>query len=328
MTRLRVAAVVTALLTALGPASAADAAPASPGPPTAAEVSATSVLLSWEPPATDPAPASYDVYRIEDGQDRLTNSTGGTSLLIAGLRPNMSYTYVVVALFADGSGVRSPAGTVTTPSVPVETTPPSAPGPPRVVEAGSGHVTLAFDPADDDSGIAGYEIYRTPPGGAATLTGGTGVWPGHPGTTWTGDRLRPDDDYVFSVVAVDWFGNRSAPTDPVTVRTAPRADSSCRAAVRLTGTARDRYSALLTVVNTGVTLDVWTIRGDLAPGQRLDPVQNWTFTQAGTKLRYGYEGWSDGFATGARKQYQLVVLATTPVPPDHWRLNGQDCTPL
>jgi hypothetical protein len=141
--------------------------------------------------------------------------------------------------------------------------------------------------------------------------------------------MLPDYEYELFVVAVDYFGNRSQPSAPVTLRTTPHPGSSCRAEVRLVSASGGRYSATVTVVNTGVFLDVHTIRATLPAGQRNDSVRSWEFTQDADELLYAYEGWAGGFGEGATKQFRLVVeYSDAPVLPDGWRLNGQPCGPL
>jgi hypothetical protein len=89
------------------------------------------------------------------------------------------------------------------------------------------------------------------------------------------------------------------------------------------------YSAVLTIVNTGVSVDVHTIRGTLPPRHRNHPASSWDFVQLGDELVYAYAGWAGGFVSGERKQLPFVVRHDgTPLPPDNWRLNGQPCTAL
>ncbi len=82
---------------------------------------------------------------------------------------------------------------------------------------------------------------------------------------------------------------------------------------------------MLTVVNTGVSVDVHTIRATLPPGQRNDPMASWNFAQLGDELVYAYSGW----AGGGQKYLPFVVQHEgAPVPPDDGRLNGRLCTAL
>ncbi|GAA1035623.1 hypothetical protein GCM10009557_43910 [Virgisporangium ochraceum] len=308
----------------------ADASPPRfPGPPTVSELTLNSALLTWQPPDTDPAPAYYDIYRIVDGQEHTYNGSYTTSLRLASLAPNTSYTFVIgVRPQAGHNGLRSPAVTFRTPSAPVESNPPTAPGTPVVTDVAPGRLTLTWAASLDDSGIDRYLVYLSG-FGQTVLHSVTVVYPGNPGTTWTDTRTLPDYDYEFHLVAVDHAGNRSAPSAPVNVRTPPLPGGSCRAAVQITQAGGGRHSAVLTIVNTGGSVDVHTIRATLPPGQHNDPMASWNFVQLGNELVYAYSGWSGGFPSGGRKQLPFVIRYDgAPVPPTGWRLNGQLCTAL
>ena len=60
------------------------------------------LLLSWDAPVV-PAPTSYSVT-ISNGTDQSTSVMTGTSISFTGLSPNNTYTFVVVATNASGSG--------------------------------------------------------------------------------------------------------------------------------------------------------------------------------------------------------------------------------
>ena len=318
------------VLAASAPGSAAVAEPPRfPGPPTVSELTLNSALLTWQPPNTEPAPTYYDIYRIDNGQEHSVNGSYTTSLRLASLTPNTSYTYVIgVRPEAGHNGLRSPAVTFRTPPAPVEANRPTAPGTPVVTDLAPGRLTLAWGPSLDDSGIDRYLVYLSQ-FGRTVQHSLTVVYPGNPGTTWTDTRTLPDYAYEFHVVAVDHAGNRSAPSGTVHVRTPPHPGSSCRAGVQVQQIGGGRYSAVLTIVNTGVSVDVHTIRGTLPPGQRNDPASSWYFVQLGDELIYAYSGWAGGFFSGEQKQLPFVVqYQGTPVPPTGWRLNGQPCAAL
>lgn len=312
------------------PGSAANAAtPRFPGPPIVSELTLNSALLTWRPPNTEPAPTYYDIYRIENGQEHSVNGSYTTSLRLAALTPGTSYTYVIgVRPGAGHNGLRSPAVTFRTPPAPVEANPPTAPGTPVLTDLVPGRLTLSWARSLDDSGIDRYLVYLSRLGQTVQHSL-TVVYPGHPGTTWTDPRTLPDFDYQFHVVAVDHAGNRSAPSGTVHVRTPSHPGSSCRAGVEMLQISGGRYSAVLTIVNTGVSVDVHTIRATLPPGQRNDPASSWYFVQLGDDLVYAYSGWAGGFSSGERKQLPFVVQYDgTPSPPAGWRLNGQPCAAL
>jgi hypothetical protein len=291
------------------------------------ELTLNSALLTWQPPDTDPAPTYYDIYRVVNGQEQTVNGSYTTSLRLAYLTPDTSYTFVVgVRPQAGHNSLRSPAVTFRTPPAPVESNPPTVPGTPVVTDMVPGRLTLAWSASTDDSGIDRYLVYLSG-FGQTVLHTTTAVYPGNPGTSWTDTRTLPDHDYEFHVVAVDHAGNRSAPSARVQVRTPALPGSSCRAGVQVTQAGGGRYFAVLTIVNTGVSVDVHTIRATLPPGHHNDPLASWNFAQIGDELVYAYSGWAGGFSSGAQKQLPFVVrYEGAPLPPTGWRLNGQPCT--
>jgi chitinase len=94
-----------------------------------------------------------------------------------------------------------------------DTTPPTAPANLRVVATTDTTITVAWDPATDDSGIARYELTTT--GGGRLPTIGYVL-----GTSSTVSFLRPQTAYQFTVRARDTAGNSSATVGPLTVTTA------------------------------------------------------------------------------------------------------------
>ncbi|GIJ75439.1 hypothetical protein [Virgisporangium ochraceum] len=64
--------------------------------------------------------------------------------------------------------------------------------------------------------------------------------------------------------------------------------------MQLTQAGGGRHSAVLTIVNTGVSVDVHTIRATLPPGQHNDPMASWNFVQLVDELVCAYSGWAGG----------------------------------
>ncbi|GAA0795047.1 cellulose binding domain-containing protein [Spirilliplanes yamanashiensis] len=95
-----------------------------------------------------------------------------------------------------------------------DTTPPTAPANLRVVATTDTTITVAWDAATDDTGIARYELTTT--GGGRLPTIGFVL-----GTSSTVSFLRPSTAYQFTVRARDTAGNASATVGPLTVTTAP-----------------------------------------------------------------------------------------------------------
>jgi titin len=201
-----------------GPASAASAAVVPvglPGMPTnvfaTAEVG--SAAVSWTAPASNGGTAitSY-LVTLSPGGTTMTVANGLTTATFTGLAPGESYTFVVSATNAVGSGPTSrPSPLVTLPNVP--DAPTGVMGVP-----GNRQATVSWTaPANNGSPITSY-IVTTSPGGTMTTTNAT---------TCTVTGLSNGASYTFSVVAVNAVGPSapsqasSAVTLPLLVPTAP-----------------------------------------------------------------------------------------------------------
>jgi hypothetical protein len=307
MARRLCALLVLAVILVPSPAYAGS--PTFPGPPTVVDLLPTRATLTWAPPDTDPLVTYYRIYRVTGAQEQFVNATYTTSFLAALLTPDTEYTFFVETGDATSNGLRSPAVTFRTPPAPAETVPPTAPGAPAVSQSGPNRATLTWAPSTDDSGVAAYHVHRTRQDGrvesaAVTVTE----------TRWTFDRILPDFDYTYHVVAHDHSGNRSAASPPVTFRSMADPRSAC--AARAT-------AGELTLRNTGIFHDVYTIRLTLAPGQMFTLSWDLAWHQTGNEVVLWYEGWAGGLATGTRRFG--YVLSGPATPPTNIRLNGQAC---
>jgi chitinase len=91
-----------------------------------------------------------------------------------------------------------------------DTQAPTAPSNVRITGTTSSSVSLAWDAATDNVGVARYDIVQN----AATLTGSAA-------TTFTSSGLSPSTTYSYSVRARDAAGNLSAPSNQVSATTLP-----------------------------------------------------------------------------------------------------------
>lgn len=104
--RLIALALAAALVAAVAPATPATAdepvpLPA-PGQPVAAQVTATSAVLTWTRPA---GPVfRYAMKQLVDGEWQGYASMPGTSFTVAGLAPDAEYSFAVYAAALPGSG--------------------------------------------------------------------------------------------------------------------------------------------------------------------------------------------------------------------------------
>ncbi|MBQ0986229.1 cellulose binding domain-containing protein [Streptomyces sp. F63] len=96
-------------------------APTAPGEPTASDITADRVTLSW-PAATDNTGVTgYDVYRLDGDTPVKVAATTGTSQTITSLQPDTAYTFAVKARDAAGNlSPASPGATVRTMAGPAQ----------------------------------------------------------------------------------------------------------------------------------------------------------------------------------------------------------------
>ncbi|MFJ1706430.1 glycosyl hydrolase family 18 protein [Kitasatospora sp. NPDC088346] len=162
--------------------------------------------LGWSASTDNVGVSGYDVL---DGGTRAATVTG-TSATLAGLSVG-THAFTVVAFDAAGnrSGAAGPV-TVTVPTPPADTQPPTAPGAPTATATGSHSIAVSWAAATDNVGVSAYDVYNGA-GLAKTVTG----------TSASVDGLAPDTSYTFTVKARDAAGNVSPASAAATARTLP-----------------------------------------------------------------------------------------------------------
>ncbi|SFH42885.1 Fibronectin type III domain-containing protein [Amycolatopsis regifaucium] len=185
-------------------------APSVPGGLAAADVSQSSVKLSWTASSDNVGVVGYDVYNGAN----LVKTVTETSATVDGLTPDTEYSFTVVAKDAAGNAsAASAAATVRTQAAP-DTQAPAAPGNPRSTGTTQTSVALEWNASTDNVGVTGYDVYN-----------GANLAKSVSGTTATVDGLAPGTEYSFTVVAKDAAGNLSGPSAAVTVRTQAAPDT-------------------------------------------------------------------------------------------------------
>jgi hypothetical protein len=174
---------------------------AAPSVPTLSQgtTTVTSIGLNWT--ASNPSSGcSITGYQVWQGSTEYSSyGASTTSATVTGLSPGKAYSFYVVAL--ESSTLKSQSTTHSF-STTADTTPPS-PVPSFTATNLNGAVTLSWQAATDNIGVADYVITRT--GGS----GGAKILPtvDYPATSTTDSSVSASTSYVYSIVAYDTSDN-------------------------------------------------------------------------------------------------------------------------
>ncbi|MFF4649905.1 cellulase family glycosylhydrolase [Streptomyces sp. NPDC001380] len=187
-----------------------------------------------------------------------------------------------------------------------DTTPPTAPGAPVVTATTSSSVSLSWGAATDDTGVAGYDVYR---GGAKV--GSTA------GTSYTDTGLTASTAYAYTVKARDAAGNTSPASAAVTATTQAGStgggDPGCTASFRVDNQWSGGFIGIVTVKNTGTAPTkgwkvTWTFGGD----QRIVNSWNATVVQSGASVSAANVDYNASVAPGASTDLGFQANVTGP----------------
>ena len=197
-----------------------------------ASPSGNTVTLNWSASTDDVGVVRYDVYRGTSAGFAPTSANrigqpSGTSFADAGLAAG-TYYYKVAAEDAAGNA-SAPSSDAT--AMIADTTPPSAPSGLAASVAGT-TVSLIWNAATDDVGVARYDVYRGTSAGF-TPTGSNRV--AQPGGTTYGDSGLAPRTYYYKVAAEDAAGNVSSASNEVTATIADTTAPSAPASLTATG---------------------------------------------------------------------------------------------
>ncbi len=186
------------------PAERDTIAPTSPTEFVATAISETQVELNWSPSTDNFGVARYIIYR-----DNVEISfTTANQYFDTNLSPGTTYTYNVTAVDINSnlSELSLPA-TITT-SEKIDTIPPSIPQDLTIQVISGTQAELHWSPSLDESGIAGYNIYRD--NSLISTTDSTG---------YAENSLTYNTTYTYQVLATDSAGNLSELSNSVTITT-------------------------------------------------------------------------------------------------------------
>jgi len=306
-------------LSELGGQPGDTTAPTVPTGLAAGTVSTTTVPLSWTA-STDSGSgvAGYQVYR----GSTLVGTTTTTSLAVTGLTADTSYSFTVRARDVAGNlSAASAALTVRTAAGGGTDT--VAPSVPTGLEAGTGTtstIPLRWTASTDGTGgtgVAGYDVYR-----GGTLVGSTTA------TSWTATGLSAGTSYVFTVVAKDGAGNRSAPSAALTAYTAPDTTTGSCAVTYAANSWNAGFTGSIRLTNTGTApLTGWTLGFSFPNGQTVTQGWSATFTQTGAAVSVTGLAWNSTLAPGASTEIGFNgAHSGTNTAPTTFTVNGAACT--
>jgi chitodextrinase len=189
--------------------------PTAPGPIQIAEVTESTIRLTWAPSTDNVGVASYEVFQGHTDYV-IVSETHSNEISYSGLRRSRVYRYTVSAL--DAAGNRSAQVQLRVVMPPGDDLPPTTPGAPVASEVGDTFAALSWAPSTDNVTLGWYEVVRL--GGEEPTVVAT--VPQNPplGPTARLRGLTPDTTYVLAVRAFDEVGNVSALSEPLTVTTA------------------------------------------------------------------------------------------------------------
>lgn len=179
--------------------------PTAPANLTATAVSPSQVNLSWDASTDNVGVAGYKVYR--DGVFLASTSTASYSDTT--VQGGTSHSYTVYAY--DAAGNISPPSNTATVTTPTDTQPPATPTGLAATAVSASQANLTWNAATDNTGVAGYTVYRN--GSPIATTSGANA------TSYSDTSVAAGTTYTYTVDAFDGTGNHSPPSDPVSVTT-------------------------------------------------------------------------------------------------------------
>ncbi|HEX2992252.1 MAG TPA: fibronectin type III domain-containing protein [Anaerolineales bacterium] len=166
-----------------------------------------SVSLAWNPSTDNSGSVTYTICCANVSSETFPGPAS-TRVYTAGLEPGRTFTFRMFA--RDPSGNVSKYSNFVTFTLPPDTTVPEKPTV-TVTDVGATHISLAWSSVDDSP-----KLWFT------VLMNGSPVRQGVRDTSGTFGPLEPETSYTFTVQAMDFGGNRSPVSDPLTVTTEAR----------------------------------------------------------------------------------------------------------
>lgn len=193
--------------------------PTVPGAVSRTNSSYTSISLSWEA-STAATNCTLNGYHVFRGSTLIADVTDGTSYSDSGLTAGTSYLYTIQAF--DSAGHTSASSTAVSLSTKTDDQSPLTPTGFTATASSSATITLNWSASTDlpnpgGAGVIKYFVYRN---NAATPT-----YTVTNGTSLIDANVDADTTYTYTIAAVDAVNNISAPSNVISVKTAPPACS-------------------------------------------------------------------------------------------------------
>jgi cellulose 1,4-beta-cellobiosidase len=252
-----------------------------------------------------------------------------TTATLSGLSPTGEYQIWVSATDREGNRSSSNRILVATPAVDTgpDTTIPSTPTGLRATSLTPSGVTLVWDPATDNVGVTGYNVYKYDgmysAARIATVTG----------TTYSGSPATGSGQFFF-VRARDAAGNLSLTSNTAgnasglpPSSTPPPPAPTCRVTYQVTSQWRNGFVANLTIANTGTSaVNDWTLNYAYGGGQKIITSWSGTVTQSGSNVAVKPVRWTRTIAAGGHVDVGILgTLSAGNPPPTAFTLNGAPC---
>jgi chitodextrinase len=281
-------------------------APSQPTTLTATAVNASEVDLTWQPATDNVAVSGYQLYR--NNVPLVTLSSPIRSYQDFSVSAQTHYTYAVAALdAANNQSAQSAAASVTTPGLPPpDTTPPSVPASLTATTQSGGAIQLSWSASTDDTGVAGYHIFRN--GQALATVPATA-------TSCADTGLTDATSYSYTVNAYDAAGNTSAQSSAATAATPDVTPPTVPAGVTATVASAAEVDLNWNMATDNVGVNAYlvyrngtllkTLSGSTTsyPDMTVAAISDYTYTIVATD--------------GAENQsgHSTAVEVTTPLPP-------------
>ncbi|SDR77692.1 Aryl-phospho-beta-D-glucosidase BglC, GH1 family [Paraoerskovia marina] len=200
-----------------------------------------------------------------------------------------------------------------------DTTAPTVPQDLAASDVTSTTAELTWSASTDDVRVTRYEVLDS----AGTVVGTPS------GTSFTVDGLTPETESSFSVRARDAAGNRSAPSDAVTVTTLagpPEPEGGCTVEFDASNRWSSGYTADIQVQNDGdAAWSAWELEFEAPAGQSLANGWSATWTQTGSTLSATSMPWNGTVAAGGSVNLGVQINGGAGTP-DAFTVNGEACS--